>query len=310
MDIPEDLAQAAAAAPLYAPLVHDKPASALRSLTAWPPLDLERLLGAQRDLDDPFGGRLNGSARAGTMFQVGDQLPHYWAMAPQELAAAGHVLADCWRKLGIRQGDRVAIYDYGTSPLTLFASASYIPHLPTGAAEILGCTPICNDGLPEFASRALHLLQYVRPRLLFARGEVMPALVSQAAREGAFLGSLTSLVVVSSDEELASPAEAHRWSRGLGVPLLQLLRVDAALFFAPPCQLGGAYHADDRWYLVEALSEPELMATKEGTPGRLAVTNLFLRTCPTIRYVSDIRASLRRNACRCGWQGTTITPAE
>lgn len=310
MDIPEDLARAAASAPLYAPLIGGKSTSSLRSLSVWPPVDLEGLLRAHTDLNDPFGGRLHDGAGALTMFQMGDQLPLYWALLPNEMAAAAEVLAECWSTVGIRQGDRVAIYDYGTSPLTLFASANYIPHLPTGAAEILGCTPICNDGLPEFASRVLHVLRYVRPQVLFVRGDVMPALVSQATKEDVDFSSLTSLLVVSSDEELADPGDTIRWSRQLGVTVTQLLRVDAALFFAHPCQLGDAYHPNDLRYIVEAVSERELTPVKDGDPGRLTITNLFLRTCPAIRYVSDIRARVRRIQCDCGHQGTKIMPAE
>lgn len=305
MTLPQELMRAAARTPLYRSLPPTRGADR-RELTAWPPVSLEALL---RAADDPFGGRRDPRRRPRAILQVADGLPLYWALGQGDMAGAGAALAHCWRRLGIGPGDRVAIYDYGTSPLALFASRHYLPYLPAGAADLIGCTPICNDGLPELASRALHLLRYVRPRVLFVHGEAMEALLTQAARGDWPPPGLHCTVVVSADERIAPSGQLSRWARGLGLPVRQLLRADAALFFAPPCPDGQAYHPSEEHYLPEVLSEDGLRPLPQGQIGLLAVTNLFLRGCPVIRYVTDLRASLRSGPCPCGARGPAIVPA-
>ena len=61
------------------------------------------------------------------------------------------------RTLGLRKGDRVAIFDYGTSPLSYLAASSFTPYLDRGAADLLGCLPVCNDGVANMSPRAVEI---------------------------------------------------------------------------------------------------------------------------------------------------------
>jgi phenylacetate-coenzyme A ligase PaaK-like adenylate-forming protein len=226
------------------------------------------------------------------------------------MEGAAQVLVHCWRGLGIGPGDRVAIYDYGTSPLTLFASSSYLPYLRAGAADLIGCTPICNDGLPELAARAIHLLKYVRPEVMFANAEAMEALLAQAAGARSHLDGLACTIVVSADEQAIRPEQMARWRQGLGLPVRQLLRADPGLFLAVPCAVCDAHHASKDHYLLEVLSEDGHEALPAGEVGLLTVTNLFVKTCPIIRYVTEVRAALVPARGSCGAGNFTIRIAE
>lgn len=309
MPLPQELVRAAARAPLYRSRMSAQ-TGAGGQLASWPPIDLESILRCQAESDDPFGGRRDPRRRARAILQVGDGLPLYWALGRQDMAGAAAALAHCWRQLGIGAGDRLAVYDYGTSPLALFASASYLPYLRAGAAEIIGCTPICNDGLPELASRALHLLKYVRPKAMFVNAEAMEALLAQAVRSSSHLDDLTCTIIVSADEQPVPRRQLARWTRRLGLPVRQLLRVDAALFFAAPCPVSDAHHASSAHYLAEVLSEEGRQPLTAGEAGLLTVTNLFVRTCPAIRYVTDLRAALAADPCACGADGIAIRCVE
>jgi phenylacetate-CoA ligase len=266
---------------------------------------MEALLRAGKRGRDPFGGRRDHSRPARVILQVADGLPLYWALGPREMAGAAAALARCWQQLGIGPGDRVAIYDYGTSPLALFASASYLAYLRAGAADLIGCIPICNDGLPELAPRAVHILKYVQPKVMFVQAEAMEPLLAAQARAGDPAGPPCTLVA-AADEQTASPSQLQRWARRVGRPVRQLLRSDAALFFAAPCPSRSAYHASGAHYLLEALSEGDRQPLPPGEVGLLTITNLFLRTCPVIRYVTDLRAALMAGPCPCGESDYTI----
>ncbi len=308
MILPPGLVRAAIRTPLYRSQMPPSQADRQR-LACWPPMDLDTLLRSRAEHDDPFGGRRDPRRPVRVILQVGDGLPLYWALGPRDLAGAAAALAHGWRQLGLGPGDRVAIYDYGTSPLTLFASSSYLPYLGAGAADLIGCTPICNDGLPELASRALHLLQYVRPKVLFARAEAVEALLAQAPGARPFLEGLGCTVVVSADEQPIPSEQVARWQRKLSLPVRQLLRADAALFFAAPCPATQAYHVSKAHYLVEVLAEGGREPLSPGEVGLLTITNLFLRTCPIIRYVSEVRAALAAGPCLCGSEDLAVLAA-
>lgn len=247
---------------------------------------------------DPFGRRRNPVLRTPLTIQAADGLPLYLALTQSDVAAAARALASSWRTLGVRKGDRVLIYDYGTSPLTLFASWCYVPWLRRGAADSLGAVPICNDGLPEFAGRALHVLRYLRPRVTIVDHSHMSPFLRQVAEARANPGEWTELLVVSPDEETVAPGEVAGWSRELGLPVRLLLRSGPALFFAAECE-HGALHADPRHYRVGVVRDPgdEPAATGEG---RLCITNRFLRGTVIDRYLSGIDVAIARGPCPCG----------
>jgi len=298
--LPASLEAATARTPLYGSQIDDRGAEAL------PPIDLRALLAWGNERADPFCGRRDPEAAPVCILEAGDRVPLYLALTPGDLAAAARALAACWRLLGVRCGDRVLIYDYGTSPLTLFASWCYVPFLNRGAADLLGAVPICNDGLPEFAARAIHVLRYLRPRVIFVDQTAMPALVRSAAEEGFALRSCVELVVVSADEEVADADRTRSWAQALDVPVRWLVRSEAALFFAAQCAQG-LFHVDPRFYRAEVVDQRGRLSSQD--EGRLCVTNRFLLGSPAVRYVTDLVVR-RANRCSCGAPGTVVRVAE
>ncbi len=247
---------------------------------------------------EPFGGRRNRALATPLIIQAADGVPIYLALTEEDISGAARALASAWRVLGVRRGDHVLIYDYGTSIQTLFASWCYVPWLRRGAADILGAVPICNDGLPEFADRALHVLRYLRPRVTIVERALMPQLVRRAADQRANLGDWTDLLVVSPEEEGIASDDTGQWSRELGVPVRLLLRSGPALFFAAECE-HGALHADPRHYKVGVLAQAgdEVRSAGEGS---LCITNRFLRGTPADDYVSTVDVAIRPGRCACG----------
>lgn len=253
-------------------------------------------------VDGPAGGLADPAARPVCLLQAGDRNSLYLTLTAGDIGAAARALASCWRSLGVRRNDRVLIFDYGTSPLTLFASWSYVPYLRSGAADLLGAVPVCNDGLPEFAPRALHLVRFVRPRVAFVDAGAMPALVRAALDEGFAISDSIESVVVSSDEEMPEAEQVAAWSLALGVPVRWLMRAEAALFFAAQCERG-AFHVDRRFYRVEVVPEGGEPASRG--EGLLCVTNSFLQGSRAPRYLTDIPVRMG-GRCPCGAAGRAV----
>jgi phenylacetate-coenzyme A ligase PaaK-like adenylate-forming protein len=300
--LPEDVVAAALRAPLYRSLVGDREPGT--ELGAWP---------VHRDADllaagDPFGGRRDPSSLPVTITQACDDAPLYWALAPDELGSMARVLAACWTALGLVRGDRVGIHDYGSSPVTRFASRYFHAHLDAGAAELTGCIPICNDGLAELVDRAAHLVEFVRPRVLFvAAHAAMPLQGALAARR---LEAPLALVVSADEEPWTSDALARL--RSTEVPAVtQILRSDLGLLLAPPCRDDPAsFHPDPAVYAVEVFDDATGSVLDDpGARGPLVVTHREIRTSPVIRYVTDVPVDLGRTDCRCEDAAICVTVA-
>lgn len=249
---------------------------------------------------DPFAGRVDSTAQPLALLQAAQGLPVYSALGRHDLIALAQSLAVTWRSLGVVEGECVLLHDYATSPLVAFASRSFLPHLDRGAADILSCTPICNDGLPEFAERCIHILDYAAPGTMFLDGDsVVPVLDALASRRPSL-----RRVVVSADESLVTSEQLVAWRRAFGVEVIQLLRSDAAHFFAPPCPLqSGTYHPPPR-FLTEAVTTEDVM--RGSSEGRICVTNTAVRSTIVARYVTSLTGRISADRCRCGLEGISV----
>lgn len=249
---------------------------------------------------DPFAGRADPRHKAFVLIQATRDLPVYWALGRSDLRAMAESLATTWRALGAAPGDRVLLYDYSTSPLVAFASRSFLSHLDRGAADILSCTPICNDGLPELADRCAHILDYAAPSLMFIDSEAVEPLLD---RVGSVRPRLRR-IVVSSDETLLPRDRIATWREGFGIDVVQLLRSDAALLFAPPCPVEPDTFHPPSAFIVEAIPVETTAGCSQA--GRISVTNTAVRSTVVARYVTPLLGRVALGRCRCGHEGTSV----
>jgi len=249
---------------------------------------------------DPFAGRADPRQERSVLIQATRDLPVYWALSRGDLRAVAESLATTWTALGVAPKERVLLCDYATSPLVAFASRSFLPHLGRGAADILSCTPICNDGLPELADRCAHILDYAPPGIMFIDSEAVDPLLD---RVGSMAPTLRR-IVVSGDERLLPRDRIATWRDGFGVDVVQLLRSDAALFFAPPCKVEADMFHPPSAFIVEEVS---VETTAERAPaGRISITNTAVRSTVVTRYVTPLRGRVDLGRCRCGHDGASV----
>jgi hypothetical protein len=123
------------------------------------------------------------------IYQMEYHVPVFQGFSRNDLQAYAGVMSDAWCQIGIKVDDRVAIYDYGSSPVTYLSSRVICPYLRQGAADRAGAVVICNDGLPEFVERCWHLPTYIQPQVLFMRCDNMQPFLRLLTRS---LGHLTA----------------------------------------------------------------------------------------------------------------------
>ena len=295
------LLQRAAKAPLYRKKFAGLKPRAVRDLRSFsatiPPTRLEELAAEKLKGAASLSPRLcvGRGPRATFQLEYDTQPALYLALDRADLRGYAQVLAHCWSLVGLRKGDRVAIFDYGTSPLSYLAASSFTPYLERGAADLLGCRPVCNDGVANMSPRAVEILRYVRPRVFFIRHDCLHALTMEVERQALRLADYTQALVAAENESLLSDEERRSFEKRLGVPIYRLLRIDAAMFLAMECPRCRLLHCRRDAYFVETLAEGDGAAENP-----LVVTNWFAGTSPTVRYLSQVRGSLEPSGCPMG----------
>jgi phenylacetate-coenzyme A ligase PaaK-like adenylate-forming protein len=259
-----------------------------------PVMTLEQLAAAKVASGDPYSLRWKKKTPPNIVFQLeyDTEVPLYAAFDRGALTVYAEALRRCWSTFGISKGDRVAIFDYGTSPVSYLASRSFTPYLAKGAADTLGCLPICNDGAANLSQRAVDIVRFVRPRVLFLRADCLHPFTAEIQDGALPLASYLDALIAVENEGLLTATDRAAFQKKLGVPIYRLLRADAAMFLAPECPLCGLFHSWRDLYHVE-------LVKREGRSreGRLVITNWFARQCQSIRYLSQIEATLERPGC-------------
>lgn len=264
-----------------------------------PVTTLDELADEKLRTDDAFSSRRSRNRDALVSLQLEYHLetPLYMGLDRADLQAYAGALARTWQLLGIRAGSRVAIFDYGTSPVAYLASSFFMPYLRKGAAEVLGCVPVCNDGVASMSPRAVEILKYVRPSVVFARGDVLAPFAAEVERQGLRLGAQVELLVATDNERVLGEDARRGFEQRLGVPIARLARADASLFLAVECRPCRLFHTWPDLYRVEVLDETLQTPLPRGQQGSLAITTLFARVCHSLRVVSELRGALALAGC-------------
>lgn len=260
-----------------------------------PTMTIEELVAENSRSRDPYGSRWCGKGSPEVVLQLEyDTEPSlYAALDRVTLGRYGEALRRCWSLLGLGKGDRVAIFDYGSSPISYLASSAFLPYLRRGAADGLGCLTICNDGVASMSHRAVEIVKFVRPRILFIRADCLQPFATEVENRLPRLADYTEALVVAENEGVLTRPEVALWQRRLGIPIHRLLRIDLAMFLAVECPVCRLLHSWDDLYFVECHSDP----SGHDQQGFLVITNRFASSFPTIRYISQVRGVVEAAGC-------------
>lgn len=274
----------------------------LKDFTAkMPIMTLEELVAERLRSGDPYSSRWAREHAPLVVVQLeyDTEAPLYVGLGPDELRGYAEALRRCWSLLGLGSGDRVGIFDYGTSPISYLASAAFTPYLQRGAADALGCLPVCNDGGANMSQRAVEIVKLVRPRVLFLRSDCLHPFAAEVERQSLRLSDSINALVAAENEGMLSEADRDAYQKSLAVPIYRLLRIDAAMFLAIECPRCRFLHSWPDLYFAETVPEGS-EAAEYGEKGSLVITNRFAKSCPVIRYLSHVRGTLQPSGCSAG----------
>lgn len=241
-------------------------------LRPWSLADLEDF--AATHPNDPFAGRLRDgfAAKFALQLEATENPPIWIALEPPELDRWAGVIERMWTRWGIARGETIAFFEYGSSPLVLLASSGYVGYLRRGAADRLGLTTICNDGVAAMAGRMVAIVETLRPSMLILRRDLAVPFATALEAAGVNLADRVRWLAIAEVEGAVARAEAAQLSVRFGVPLWRILRSDAAFFLAGECPGCRAFHLDKE-YRADTLAS-----------GHVAITTRFAEACPAVRF--------------------------
>jgi hypothetical protein len=235
---------------------------------------------------DPFAGRVSAGKTPGFALQLeASGSPSIWiGLDPPELDRWAGVIERMWKRWGTGPGETIAFFDYGSSPLVLLASSGYVGYLRRGAAERLGLSAICNDGVAAMADRMVRIVETLRPSMMVLRRDLVMPFAAALEAAGVSLVSCLRWAAVSEVEGGLSSAEADQFAQRLGVRVWRIFRADAAFLLAGECPACRTFHLD-REYTAQTLGS-----------NHVAVSTRFAKTCPAIAYDIGV-ATLKNGGC-------------
>lgn len=238
----------------------------------WTLADLEEFAAANPR--DPFAGRVlvGSTPRIALQIEATGEPPVWSGLDAGEADRWAAILARMWQRWGLSAGETIAFFDYGSSPLVILASSGYMAYLKRGAADRLGVTAVCNDGVATMAARMAGIVATVKPSALILRRDLLAPFASAIEAANVSLAGQVRWIAVSEPEGVPSQAEVARFASSFGVPVYRVLRADAAFILAGECPECGFFHLD-RSYKARMLSS-----------GEVAITTVFARLCPSVGY--------------------------
>jgi len=240
------------------------------------PWSLDDLCDFAAATGDPYGGRLGAGAGPLPAFSLqleAGEPPVWVGLGARELEQWSVALERVLARWGVRAGDTVGFYEYGSSPLVLLSAGSYLPGLADGATDRLGADMFCNDGMGNMALRMAEAVRVVGPSALVVRADVAAPLSEALEMSGVALSDVLRWVAVTVPDGAPFPGEVARWSERWGLPIRRILRADAAFLVAGDCATCDLFHVDADLYRLEPLPT-----------GEVALTTRFATTTPAVRY--------------------------
>lgn len=169
-----------------------------------------------------------------------------------ELQQAAKSYSNCLHELGVKQGELIQIYDFGSSPISFLFGRNYCPLSIEGTSELLNVRVLFNDGIPDFLGRGLYGLAKCRPNSLIIRKELLGPLVQRNKQYDEIKNGGPTRIIVTADRDFITKEELLELQEKLRVEISYIFRIDEILFFAYSCTRGKLhYHYPKKQFRID-----------------------------------------------------------
>jgi hypothetical protein len=224
----------------------------------------------------------------------------YAGLTQDERAQLVDLLSRQWMDLGLCSGSTVVAMSWGNDPFVMgmvSAVGGMASYMGPAVEDMLGVSIVRLEIATQEAQRSRAVIELFRPQVVFSSAEHMLAV--QQRPDGRSLREFGVEAVVLREGRPLPQATRGELETAWKVPVLQLLEVWEAFFYAQECRARSGYHIARDLYTVEITDEAG-RAQADAAIGFLTVTPRFLRGMPMVRYQSTLRGRIDHAQCECG----------
>lgn len=204
-----------------------------------------------------------------------------------------------WAMLGIRPYDFLQICSFSWEAFyaAYFRSSDKIS---PSISDLWKVRVFGLELLPIEAPRTLTVARFFKPPIIFANLAHMKQYRATCKTENIEPDGLGYEKIILREKKLLTDKQKTKITDAWKADVFNMLDFQENLFYAVDCQKHQGIHVWEDMHLMEAVDPETGKPVAEGETGNIAITNLFAKGMPMIRYQTNVSAKIDRTPCDCG----------
>jgi len=208
---------------------------------------------------------------------------------------------------GVYSGDTIQSLCWAWEPFNRLYMAAILLTSPS-VSEILGIIPITLEIIPLEAPRTFSTARLLKPSLIIADTGHLRQLAAVCQQNKISPEEIGYKTIILKEQRILSEKEIKEISDKWKAKVHNMLEVQDNMFYAMDCDKHKGLHIWEDAFIAEIVDETTGEKVREGEAGKLAITNLFAKGTPMIRYLTNVTAKIDRSPCDCGRTHSRLKP--
>lgn len=208
---------------------------------------------------------------------------------------------------GIYSGDTIQSLCWAWEPFNRIYMVANLLISPS-VSEILGITPVTLEIIPLEAPRTFATARLLKPSLIIADIGHLTQLAAICQQNNISPEEIGYKTIILKEQRMLSEKETKEVSEKWKAKVHNMLAVQDNMLYAEDCNIHNGLHIWEDAFIPEIVDEETGEKVGEGEAGKLAITNLFAKGNPMIRYLTNITAKIEKTPCNCGRTHSRLKP--
>jgi phenylacetate-CoA ligase len=232
--------------------------------------------------------------------------PLFTGITPFDREEIVHHLARNFMMTDIRPGDTVQSLCWAWEPFNNLYIAANLSN--PSVSEVLGIVPVNLEIITIEARRTFSTASLLKPSAIIADTFHMIQYATVCEENGVSPENMGYKKIVLKEGKILSEKETRGVAEQWKADVHNMLAIQDNLLYAEDCSKHNGLHVWEDAFIAEIVDQDTGEPLDEGEAGKLAITNLFAKGCPMIRYLTDVTARIDRTPCECGRTHSRLKP--
>lgn len=165
-------------------------------------------------------------------------------------------------------------------------------YLSPSLCEIMGIVPVTLEIISLEAQRTFATASLLKPSTIIADLGHLAQLAAVAEQNGVKAEEMGCKRIILKEQRILTDKEKETVRGQWKADVYTMLAVQDNMLYAADCDRHNGLHVWEDAFIVEVVDEETGEPLEDGEEGKLAVTNLFAKACPMIRYLTGVTARI------------------